>query len=486
MTGMKSMDTDSHAGRGRSLDPVLPSREDPIAQVASGTIGGPAGRHVLAESGWWTPVRVLLAMVVLVFGLGVGEKAYCRDQGWNRTNSAQYIHACYSDVPHMYRERGFAEGNLPYIDEGNYPRLEYPVIIGGVMAVTAIVARTAHGVTAQAVRFYDATALLLALCAMITVVALMKLAGRRPWDAALFALAPGLLLNGTINWDLVAVMFTALAMLAWARRHPGLAGILIGLGTATKLYPVLLLVPLLLLCVRGGRLAAFAQALLAAVASWLVVNIPIMVVAPEGWKAFYVFSRDRKADFGSIWYVFVQLGHPVPHLNLLVAVLLVLSFAGIVWLAFAAPRRPRLAQLMFLAVAAFALTNKVYSPQYVLWLIPLAALARPRWREFLVWQACESLYFFAVWYYIAAGFDPNRGLGVNAYAMAVLLHVLGTLYFTAFVIRDTMAPERDAVRADGTDDPAGGVVDRAPDAVAFALPGQRAGVPGETAGAAVP
>ena len=47
----------------------------------------------------------------------------------------------------------------------------------------------------------------------------------------------------------------------------------------------------------------------------------------------------------------------------------------------APPTTPRLAQLGFLIVAGFLLVNKVYSPQYVLWLLPLAVLARPRWRD---------------------------------------------------------------------------------------------------------
>ncbi len=40
----------------------------------------------------------------------------------------------------------------------------------------------------------------------------------------------------------------------------------------------------------------------------------------------------------------------------------------------------RLAQLGFLVAAAFLLTNKVRSPQYSLWLVPLAVLALPRWK----------------------------------------------------------------------------------------------------------
>ena len=44
---------------------------------------------------------------------------------------------------------------------------------------------------------------------------------------------------------------------------------------------------------------------------------------------------------------------------------------------------------------AFLLTTKVWSPQYSLWLVPLLALARPRWRLALVWQFVEIAVWFA-------------------------------------------------------------------------------------------
>ncbi len=73
-------------------------------------------------------------------------------------------------------------------------------------------------------------------------------------------------------------------------------------------------------------------------------------------------------------------------INVLALAFFLLACAAVAFVALTAARRPRLAQLAFLLVAALILTNKVYSPQYVLWLIPLLALARPRWRDFLVWQ----------------------------------------------------------------------------------------------------
>ena len=72
---------------------------------------------------------------------------------------------------------------------------------------------------------------------------------------------------------------------------------------------------------------------------------------------------------------------------------------------------PRVAQLAFLLVAGFLVLNKVWSPQYSLWLLPLAVLARPRWRSLLLWQLTEALLWVPrmLWY---LGAD-NRGVGVE-------------------------------------------------------------------------
>ena len=76
---------------------------------------------------------------------------------------------------------------------------------------------------------------------------------RRPWDAAAFAASPALLLTGLINWDMLAVVMVAGALWTWARGRPVATGVLIGLGTATKLYPLFLLGPIAVICLRERR-----------------------------------------------------------------------------------------------------------------------------------------------------------------------------------------------------------------------------------------
>ena len=106
-------------------------------------------------------------------------------------------------------------------------------------------------------------------------------------------------------------------------------------------------------------------------------------------------------------------------LNLVVAVVLVLMVAGVGWLTLAAPVRPRVAQIAFLLVAGFLLLNKVWSPQYSLWLLPLAVLARPKWRSLLLWQAAEALLWVPrmLWY---LGTD-NRGVEVEWFFLGVVV-----------------------------------------------------------------
>jgi len=416
-------------------------------------------------------MRVALAVVIVVAGLGIMQRGICRENAWaSPVTGYAYSHMCYSDIPHMYRLRGFAEGKLPYVDEGNYEALEYPVLTGAIMAVTAELARTlsADGpnqVNKEAVRFFDLNAWLMLLCAAVAVWATVLLAGRRPWDGVMVAAAPVIALSGTINWDLAAVALLALGMLAWSRYEPGLAGVLIGLAIATKLYPVLVLGPLFLLCLRVGKLREFTQTAVAAALTWLVINVPVMVFGWTGWTRFWVFSEERGPDYGTPWLIISQARGwlDVQTLNRLVAVSLLLLCAGIAGLALFAPRRPRFAQLAFLVVVAFVLTIKVYSPQYALWLVPLAVLARPRWRDFLIWQACEVVYWAGVWLYLldTAG---GKGLDERHYWIAIIAHLAGTAYLAGMVVRDILRPQFDPVRADGVDDdPSGGPLDGAPD-----------------------
>ncbi|NGO08816.1 DUF2029 domain-containing protein [Streptomyces sp. HC44] len=451
-------------------EPVRPTKEDTVAASGSELIGGPIGRRALLGMSWWTPVRVVALVAIGMFALGMVQKLPCYDGAWFFGASSQYTHACYSDIPHLYQGRGFADGLVPYFDKlnGDMEYLEYPVLTGVFMEVASWLTPGSGSIQGQEKIYWMVNAGMLMVCAAVIAVCATRTHRRRPWDGLLVALAPAVALTATINWDLLAVALTAAAMLMWSRSRPLAFGVLLGLATAAKLYPVLLLGPLLVLCWRAGRWREFGTGLFGAAGAWLVVNLPVMLLAPEGWSKFYTFSQERGVDFGSFWLILSQrMQSPLSTdtVNTLATVLMLLSCVGVAGLALTAPRRPRFAQLAFLIVAAFILTNKVYSPQYVLWLVPLAALARPKWRDFLIWQACEVAYFLGIWMYLAytTSGDAHKGLPTDGYQLVIVIHLLGTLYLCAVVVRDILMPERDVVRRAGDDDPSGGVLDGAED-----------------------
>jgi len=225
---------------------------------------------------------------------------------------------------------------------------------------------------------------------------------------------------------------------------------------AAKFYPLLLLGPMLILAIRHKQLGAFFRMAGAALGSWLIVNVPVAVANPEGWARFYSFSSERGADWGSIWLVASIGGVPVPHLNTIGIVALALLCAAIAALIWWSPTPPRVAPMLFLTLAAFLATNKVYSPQFVMWLVPLAVLALPRLRPLMVWQLAELLYFAAVWWYFVELEQPGGGLHEGWYAAAIVIRVAVLGWFASLLVQLTLTPERDPVRK-YAEDPAGGV-----------------------------
>jgi len=450
----------------------------------------PAGRERRVRPGLIiglgsTTVVTVAAIVSML--LSYADKLPCRESAWTSSYeyTKQFQNFCYSDIYPLYYSEHLSSGQVPYLGHA----VEYPVLTGWTMQVAAWLVHTVP-VVERGLRFFDVTCALLAVCGIAGILATAYAAGQdRRWQGLMVAFSPALILAAFINWDLVAMALGMLGIAAWAARRGVLAGLLLGLAVAAKFYPLVIFAPLLVLSLRTGQLRAFAKTLAAGVAAWLVVNVPVMIVAYGGWSWFYVFSKERGADWGSIWYYFEHLNVPLlgdtqlAMLNLMSGAFFVLGLAAICWLALAAPRRPRLPQLCFLVLAAFLITNKVWSPQYVVWLVPLAVLARPRVWPYALWQLAEIGYFIGIWAYLTfvyaqqGGVFPGyQGLSSGWYFTLLLLRLISVLIMSGAIVRDILYPEQDVVRRDGVDDPAGGIFNHAPDRFVLSFP-QRSAAP---------
>jgi len=223
----------------------------------------------------------------------------------------------------------------------------------------------------------------------------------RTW-AVLLAIGVSPLVLGSLfdtRFDLWPTLLAVGALAAIVSERPVLSGVLLGLGFAAKLWPVVLL-PIAVVHLwrrrgQAGALTVVAGFLAAAVACFL----PFAILAPDGLHAMF-------AD---------QLGRPIQVESLAAAVLMaaehfgmrplttidshgaqalsgrgaglaadlstVLEIAAVlaVWIVFAKRRDAGREGVLLAAgagVAALIAFDKVLSPQYLIWLVPFVFLVR--------------------------------------------------------------------------------------------------------------
>ncbi|MBY5164513.1 glycosyltransferase 87 family protein [Salsipaludibacter albus] len=323
------------------------------------------GRAISASSSDGFDVPALLAALASAAAVFVSV-------WWKSTHMLlpeAYTMAGYSDVAALFGARSFGQG-IPWVDQP----LEYPPGIG--LVAWGI------GVPSQsATQFLVATGVLLAACAAVATWLLAREVGwRRP--TALMA-GPIVMMAAAVNWDLLTVALATGGLVAHRRGRDLAAGILLGLGVATKLWPALLLLLVVPAAWRLRGLPNATRTALGAAGAWLLLNVPVMLASWEGWRLFLDLNQERVADWDSLWYLVVTpLGWDpsVPVLNAWVAVLTLVTVVVLLVMTVRSFPAVRWHEAGLALVAAFLLVGKVWSPQFTLWLLPLLALAWPGWR----------------------------------------------------------------------------------------------------------
>src|ERR687886_1058253 len=298
---------------------AAPSREDPVARVASGLVGGPAGRRLAASRGFWQAATVLVLLSVAMLGGGVVQKQHCRARGWSTPD--MFWHACYSDTPVLYTSAHLGGVSpLGPVDALRSPDLGQPPLAGLAMwVVSAAVAGTDSGQAPRA--FFDLSAAALTIALVVAVAAVAFAAGRRrSWDTAHIALAPVLLTAGLLSYELLAVALVALALLAWSRRRALAAGLLLGAAACAAPAAAVLVVPVLALGLRARTVRPALVLAVATGAVWFGVRLLVYpdldAGIPDTWAAW----RDASPGYGSLWLVpaLIQQSRP-PHILFLPA-----------------------------------------------------------------------------------------------------------------------------------------------------------------------
>jgi hypothetical protein len=297
----------------------------------------------------------LIAIVLLGFGVNAAVRLPCRD-------------ACGVDLGRLYEDRGIDRAHPPYIDRD----LEYPPVIGIMMyAATVPFDQGLRG------KFLVNVVLLTALAAVTTWMLWRRYgSATRRW-----ALAPPLFLEGLTNWDLLAVAPATIALLEWEAGAAALAGLLLGIGAAAKLFPALFVPVLVASCVPDKAWARARAVIAGALLGASIFVIPTYAFAPGALRHFVSFHQVRGPNSDTFWYYAMRNPDMQPWftehrmvavVNVLSALLLAAAFIVIVL----QTGRARLTAVAGCALAtiAFIVTNKIYSPQYDLWVVPFLVM----------------------------------------------------------------------------------------------------------------
>ena len=370
-----------------------------------------------------TRVIVLLAILASLFSFA--KFSHCEKSTW--AGPDQYIHACYSDLPALFSERAFGKGQWPY--SSGEEAVEYPALQGFVMWATAKVSPDGP------VSYFNFSAILLALLFIASALILYRI---RPESTLIYILTPTGIAAMFINWDLWAIVTMLLAIYWFDQNKEYASAAILGISIATKFFPIVLLVPIAIIYLRRHEVVKMFKYCATTLGIFFLINLPFALTTPAGWWRFYDLNLHREADWGSIWYVLSVFGINLTHINYLSILTLLIGILIVAIFLLQSKESLTLAQSAIFIFIVLMTVSKVYSPQYVLWLTPLALIALKDKRDlswFWGWQIAELIYHLAIWQHLALLTGAHFGLPVKAYALIALIRIAAALALAVALAR---------------------------------------------------
>lgn len=366
-------------------------------------------------------VAMAIIAGVLAMIIGYAEKLPCNPpRVWD---GFQYRHNCYSDILPLYgarpepfqegeRKTSFAEHGLAYRDNW----LEYPALTG--LFISTVNAPVKNNNPAG---FLSANAFGLSLFALAGIAALALIA-RRPERLLLYAFAPAMIAYAFHNWDLIPVGLIGIGFWAYTRNKDGLAGAMIGLGAAAKVFPGLALPALALARRREGK--AMGPLVISTILWFAIPNAIVLAYAGiDGWWFPWGFQSTRLPNFETVWYFVLHhgqgwwdfgndfwFGGDYARVAQLASTMMFGVFSLLLLWRESKREQFRPITTAFGIVILFLMTAKVFSPQYAIWLLPFFVLVRVPWHAFVAYVVGDLLALTAVWTYFTA-FADNTAAG---------------------------------------------------------------------------
>ncbi|MEP7059970.1 MAG: glycosyltransferase 87 family protein [Actinomycetota bacterium] len=381
-----------------------------------------------------TPRWVVTAIMVLVTTATIAGsfvlKNRCTYQPWD---GRQWSQLCANDLLIVYSNEQY-QVQHPFPP----PTVEYPPVIVFYVAAARELGASAGG-------FFAANAIGIFLAGVGCVIALRLLgAGRRLW---LFALSPPLCFYALQNWDLLAICVALFALWAVSRSKYFAAGVLIGIGAATKLFPAFLLPGVLLMAWTPAWRRDIRRTLTGSLLGFGVPNLVLYALSSSAWRYFWTFQSERFPNPETSWFMVFRHLRGGPFVDGTwarnypsVVNLASITLFGVIalWLLNREMQRPerRSIELAFALTLAFLLTAKVFSPQYMLWLVPYLVLLAVPWRAIALFFIVDiAVLLVTNHYFLSIAQGGNWNAWLNALEVTVWARYLVLAWLLAWTQR---------------------------------------------------
>ncbi|MBD2776423.1 glycosyltransferase 87 family protein [Iningainema tapete] len=224
------------------------------------------------------------------------------------------------------------------------------------------------------------------------------------------------------RYDLFPTVLTVLGLVSVISTRPTEAGISLGFGIAAKLYPVILLPIFTVYYLANKAHRALLNLWIGTIGTVGLILLPFFIVTHERLFSFLSYHKARGLQIESFFAGIIAFGHrwglieaktvasygsrdivsPLSNTVLHLLPWFFIVIYGVMLInCFYRFRQERFTSELvksnsliiytMLALLIFIITNKVFSPQYLVWIIPLAALLNLR-QAFLMLAVCITTY----------------------------------------------------------------------------------------------
>ncbi len=337
--------------------------------------------------------------------------------------------------------------------------VEYPALTGLVMWLISFLVSPSETAVFD---YYRITAAFQIVLLAISAYLIFKLAGKK--YGLYFILAPAVLYSLNRNWDIWAIAAMLLAIYLFEKKRFQLSAILLAVSIATKFFPIVLMLPIMIIFLRNKQIKLFISYAVTTAAAWAAINLPFVLINFEGWAYFYKFSAERGLGSASFFEITNIILPSITFNSVHFYILNVLTLVAITTYLVKLKSAPNLAATSFFVMFGFILFNKQYSMQYVIWLSALAVLTfsylKREHKEILIyvyilWQSFELAFQYSYFQKILTSAYTNTAtpmtitvsntaygyVGVARYILAVTFALLLAKFFFAANAESTQSQE---------------------------------------------